>query len=337
MNSDVQASVIVPTWNRPELLGKTLEGFATQQDAPPFEVLVVENGSAVTESLRSRFPQFHFFQRMERGVCAARNLGLRQARGELLIFLDDDVLPSPRLVAAHLHAQRGSANRVVIGRIDFTQDRTAQCFGVARNAADSNRWTQRMLQTPGVYRAPADFATGNFSLRRDLLQKVGGFDEAFDPYGGEEMDLALRLEQEGAQFVFEARACGLHVGLEEESTFYEKARLSGRAFARLLRKYGLHLPEIEGSLVLKSYTTWRGICFRLAFQHFPWLVRAVRAGVGALTRMGPLGQTPLAALDYRIKLHYAFWSGVREVIGWRELKDLIRPRFPSGARHAVRT
>ena len=125
MNSEVMVSVIVPTWNRREVLQKALEGLAAQTEAPPFEVLVIENGSAVTESLRSLFPRFHFLQRGERGVCAARNLGLREARGELLIFLDDDVIPAPHFVAAHRDAHHGSAGRVVIGYMEFIPDKSS--------------------------------------------------------------------------------------------------------------------------------------------------------------------------------------------------------------------
>ena len=337
MNSEVKVSVIVPTWNRPEPLRKALEGLAAQNDAPPFEVLVIENGSTVTDSLGPVFPRFRFLRRVERGVCAARNMGLREARGELLIFLDDDVVPIPQFVAVHVAAHHGSAGRVVIGHTEFIPDENSVSYSARRQTAEASQWAQQLLRRPETRCAPSDFSTGNFSLRRDLLLAVEGFDESFDPYGVEELDLALRLEAKAAEFVFHAQAAGLHVGADSEAAFYEKARLSGRGFARLLQKHGLNIPDAERALVVKGYTTWRGVCFRWAFQHIRWLVRAVRGVVAALTWISPLGQTRLVALDYRIKLHYAFWSGVREIIGWRDLEQLLQERSQLVAHHATRT
>src|SRR5689334_10672175 len=95
------ASVIVPTWNRPRLLRRTLDALQRQVGCEPFEVLIVENGTACTPLLKSVYPDFRFYSLPKRGVCAARNLGTRLARSSLLIFVDDDIIPCDIFVAVH--------------------------------------------------------------------------------------------------------------------------------------------------------------------------------------------------------------------------------------------
>ncbi len=321
-SAGLKASVIVPTWKRGRLLRKNLAGLAAQTEPESFEVLVVENGSGEARALQADYPDFRFFWLAERGVCAARNLGMREARAPLLIYLDDDVAASPGLVAAHIQAHQGAANRAVLGKLEWELDEECTCFGLSSQVAAERASAAERWRAPGERCRVSDFRTGNFSLPRKLLESVGGFDESFDPYGGEEIDLAVRLEATGAVFLFAADAWGAHISAAREDEFYQKMRLSGRAETRLLMKYGRNAPHVRDGFIVRSYTCRRAIWERRVWQYSPWLLRTLRLAACGAIRLPGLSGGSLAALANRARQFEARWSGVSDVLDWRELERL---------------
>jgi len=320
----VAASVIIPTWDRPDLLRRTLEALTSQNGAPPFEVIVVENGSAHTVSLAPSFPAVCFLRIPARGVCAARNAGTQKARAPLLIFLDDDVVPSSTFVEAHVHAHCGSRRRVAIGATRFVVDREEAYPGTHFRAAESDRWARTLLSSGNAPCDARDFRTGNFSIHRDFLLEAKGFDEAFDPFGGEELDLALRLEMAKAEFAFAPQASGTHVGAGTEQSLYDKIQLLGRTEILVLRKHGhMRHPMLRG-FVLGRHASWRGRAFRWMFQHTPLALRGAQAVLGWLAGKTMLRKTAVASLDYRVRREWALWTGVRQAIDWPELENLVQ-------------
>lgn len=99
---EADISVVVTSWNRRERLMETLAA-ALGQEGPIREVLLVDNASTdgSVDAVRSRFPQVRVLQMDEnRGPTVARNAGFRAARGDLVLFLDDDVAPRPDCASA---------------------------------------------------------------------------------------------------------------------------------------------------------------------------------------------------------------------------------------------
>jgi glycosyltransferase involved in cell wall biosynthesis len=207
-----QISVVVPTYNRVGRLRQVIA--ALEQQAYPsdaYEVIVVSDGStdgthAYLEALRSTM-RLRWFQQANRGPAAARNAGIQKAQGEFIVFIDDDLVPEPQLLAEHArsHCQAGR-DVVVLGPL-----LTPEGFAMAPWV----RWEQDMLMKQ--YRAmlkgdwPASarqFYTGNASLRRGHLLAAGGFDEAFRR--AEDVELAYRLADKGLAFVFSMQAAGMH-------------------------------------------------------------------------------------------------------------------------------
>jgi GT2 family glycosyltransferase len=205
-------SIVVATYNRCAGLAQLLRALARQTyPTSCFEVVVVDDGStdgtrellrtiSVPYSLRSR-------SQVNAGPAAARNLGVQDARGRLILFLDDDVVPVPHLIDAHVAAHGESTDQVVTGPmlpppLDWRQPVW-------------DRWDAEQLQKQ--YRAMLDgrfkctqrqFFTANASVRREVVQAVGGFDPAFRR--AEDMELAWRMSRHGVRFVFEPRAEVVH-------------------------------------------------------------------------------------------------------------------------------
>ena len=203
-------SVVVPTFNRVRRLTRVLDALATQSSQPS-EIIVVSDGSTDGTSayLRSLDPdrRVRTIEQENAGVSAARNAGAAAATGDLLLFVDDDLVPSRELVTAHVVAHLdGGPTTVVIGPMLDPEDHTF---------APWTAWEQRMLHkqydamTRGDYApTPRQFYTANASMRREFFARSGGFDPDFRRM--EDIELAWRLGDLHASWVFEPDAIGWH-------------------------------------------------------------------------------------------------------------------------------
>jgi glucosyl-dolichyl phosphate glucuronosyltransferase len=191
-------TVVVPTFNRQELLARTLETLLQQQaGSVRYEILVIDNNSsdgtrAVVETFTNRAPVVRYVFESRTGVSHARNAGTAAARAPLIAFIDDDVEADPMWVARIKRAFDDHPEIDCIGgRID------------ARWAAPPPAWLtplhwgavalQRAKDTPYV---DADHAaqclmTANFASRRAALLQVGGFSPEY--LRDEDRELQLRL------------------------------------------------------------------------------------------------------------------------------------------------
>ena len=89
-------SVVVPTYNRAALLLQVLRSLAAQRTEAPFEIIVVDNGSTDgTRQVAAAFPGVRYVRETRPGSSAARNAGIAASRGEVIAFLDDDVVAEP--------------------------------------------------------------------------------------------------------------------------------------------------------------------------------------------------------------------------------------------------
>jgi GT2 family glycosyltransferase len=205
-------SIILPTYNRIDRLKRVLAALEAQTYArSDFEVVVVSDGSRdgtddYLRTLQTPLRLTPVFQNNQ-GVAVARNTGLARAGGEIALFIDDDVVPAPDLIAEHLrlHGEHDAAI-VVLGPMLTPPDFKMQPWA---------RWEQAMLNKQyrdilaGRWEPVArQFYTGNTSLLRRHVLDAGGFDPAFRR--AEDVELAYRLAQRGLRFVFNPRAVGYH-------------------------------------------------------------------------------------------------------------------------------
>jgi GT2 family glycosyltransferase len=196
-------SVIIPTHNRPDKLSETLAGL-TRQDmlTADYEVIVVDDNSrppvVLPESKDGVELRLVRLEASERS--AARNAGASTARGEFLVFLDDDMSVAGDFIPHHLAAHREWRDAIVVGSIRLPDD-----------GSPFVRFRQRLEDgsLPGG-RGPTAMrnfcAAGNMSIPRDLFLRLGGFNTAIS--SGEDQDLALRHTARGGEIIFlpEARA-----------------------------------------------------------------------------------------------------------------------------------
>ncbi len=209
-----ELSIVVPTRDRPAELAQLLERLGAQDLEPArFEVLVVDDGSRepLARQLAGRTYPFELIllHQAPAGPGAARNLALGRARGEIVLFLNDDAVPATDLARRHLEAQRRSSGTLaVLGTFQL----------LSRHVADSLAWhvetstalfAQPRMQAGVLYEGSA-FCTGNLSVPRAALRAAGGFDEALPFAGGEDTELGLRLMRgQGLRVLYDPRIrCG---------------------------------------------------------------------------------------------------------------------------------
>jgi glycosyltransferase involved in cell wall biosynthesis len=242
-------SVVVPTYNRLGRLRHVIT--ALEQQAYPsdaYEVIVISDGStdgtdAYLETLRSTI-RLRWLTQANQGPAAARNAGIQKAVGEFIVFIDDDVVPEPQLLAEHARSHHEAGKDVVV----LGPLLTPEGFEMAPWV----RWEQEMLMKQyrallrGDWAATArQFYTGNASLRRGHILAAGGFDEGFRR--AEDVELAYRLAKNGLEFIFNIEAAGMHFADRSYRAWLDAAYAYGRndvIFARDLNQKWL-LPTIR--------------------------------------------------------------------------------------------
>lgn len=174
-------SVVVPAYNRPDGLMALLECLA-EQSYPPyqFELIVCDDGSEPPLAARVDVKGLPFSVRFSReanaGPAAARNRGIKEARGPIVCFTDDDCLPSPGWLEAVATA--------------FSHDGVTAVHGPTRSTVPP---IEPFIHSIHIEREHG-VATANFAARRDALLAVGGFDETFRVPYFEDEDLSRRLQ-----------------------------------------------------------------------------------------------------------------------------------------------
>lgn len=238
-----ELSVVVPTHDRPDELVQLVEALAGQDlEVDRFEVIVVDDGSAAPAAERLRERDDPFALRVLRqeggGPGCARNAGVAVARGDVVLFLNDDALPRPDLLGGHLRAHRAaSEERAVLGAFPLRARHRVDAFAELVETTDLMFAQPRMK--PGVLYDGAALCTGNVSLPRAALVAVGGFDEALPFAGGEDSELGQRLEREqGLRVLYDPDLVAEHDHALDVLQYARRQRVLGWTVHAIVRKHG---------------------------------------------------------------------------------------------------
>ena len=238
-------SVVIPTFNRLEILPRVLEALAAQTiGAEAFEVIAVNDGSTDgTEGYLAghRAPfALRGLSQANAGPAAARNRGVREAQGDLVVFLGDDTVPEPTFLERHAEAHRERSGRkiAVLGYTTWPTERRVTPFLHHINEYGLQFGYELIGDREAV---PFNFFyTSNISLPRAAFDEAGGFDTTFPDAAWEDIELSYRLSRAGYVIVYEPRAVVRHHHDITFASFRRRQERSGRAAAIF---YGKH-PEL---------------------------------------------------------------------------------------------
>ena len=217
--SALTLSVVIPTFGRERVLVDTLMALLGQVDATPgvLELLVIDQTARhapdTDQALRdwTEAGKLRWLRLDKPDLTRAMNLGLTEGRGRLVLYLDDDIVPGPGLLAGHLAAHAEVAPWVVIGQI-LQPGQMAEPVAYTPRGGSLRRYLDFPFRsTEGCFIENA--MAGNMSVRRERALAVGGFDERFRPPVASrfESEFAKRVIERGGRIWFEPRASLRHL------------------------------------------------------------------------------------------------------------------------------
>lgn len=319
-------SVVLPTHGRRASLLRVLRALGRQNiPSQAFEVVVVCDGdvdgsAAACRDLAAEAPYtLRVIEQANQGPAAARNHGVVEARAALIVFLDDDVVPTERLLAAHLEAQADHDMLVTIGPLLPPPDVHLNAWGA---------WEERALcrqyddMAAGCWQATyRQFYTGNASVLKRHIVEAGGFDPSFRR--AEDVELALRLHENGLQFHFLPQARGWHYVQRTFDSWLRMSAAYGAADVAMARRWP-HVLE----LVAKEYPGRNRLVRLMTYLCVgrPISIGVVVAGLSLLVRTASvLNSDALANLACSLIFNLRYFDALAASLGGRAaLRRLIR-------------
>jgi GT2 family glycosyltransferase len=235
-------SVVVCSYNGARTIADCCEGLK-QLEYPNFEVIIVNDGSTdETEAIAGRYG-FRVIATPNRGLAAARNVGMNAAEGEIIAYIDDDARPDPHWLH-YLAATFLSTTHVGVGGPNIPppgDGLIADCIASAPGGP------MHVLISDTV----AEHIPGcNMAIRKSALQAVGGFDVQFR-VAGDDVDICWRLQEAGGTLGFNPGASVLHHRRNSILSYWKQQKGYGKAEALLERKW----PEKYNNF---GHLTWTG-------------------------------------------------------------------------------
>lgn len=310
-------SIVIPSYNRRSSLERLLDALAQQTCGnSEFEVIVVDDGSTdgSIEAVRERQSLYalRVITQQHAGPAEARNRGVADAQGALILFLDDDVVPRSSLIQEHLAAHAATANAVVIGPMSPPGDWPRPIWV---------RWEEDKLDKQyrdmvnGKWKPTGrQFYTGNASLTRSRFMQSGGFDTHFKR--AEDVELGYRLADAGAQFVFDPHAEVLHYAWRSFESWCSTPYQYGRNDVIMQRDKGRKTLDWAIEEFHDRNALNRGVVLVCAAR--PRLVGVVVRLLGYFVRLAArLGARKPADKALSAIFNLLYWQGVCDEVGDR--------------------
>ena len=198
MNKNLSVSIVIPAYNCEKTIFKTLQG-ALNQSYGDVEVIVVDDGSRdATPEIISGFKKARYFCQKNSGPASARNLGAKNAQGDIVFFTDSDCIPHQNWI-----------EKAVVYFTDQEVGVVAGSYGIA----NKEYILARCIYSEILYRHsrlmpkyPKSFGSYNFGVRKKVFDAVGGFNIGYKSASGEDNDLSYKILNAGYKIIFEKEA-----------------------------------------------------------------------------------------------------------------------------------
>ena len=308
----MRISVIIPTWNRMETLRLVLESLARQRFYDMYEVLVCDSSSTdgteeMVYSLSVPY-KLRYLCQENKGRSGARNLGIQNASGEYILFTDADIIAHENLLNEHIKAHQRMSSRLQ------TYTAVVGCEIRVKDLAElqylhSHPEKQHEIHAPHRKFLPwYFFLTGNASVSRNLLEKVGVFDESFQGYGMEDLELGYRISQADVDIIYNRKAINYHL---HPVAFEERLKLKRQSGHSIVYFYHKHRDwRIKYALGLNPVSM---ALHSLFSRHGAW--------VSSCEREAKKNDGIWSSMCREILIQYYYLIGVKEALKKNEWKE----------------
>lgn len=298
MPSQPRITTVIPTYRREQTLLDTVD-YLLKLTPAPAEILIIdqtlEHNLKTTQALTHLVSagRIRWLRLPHPSITHAMNIGLKEARHDIVLFLDDDIIPGAMLIAEHASAQSYDARNIVAGQVlqpgeePLTPEQESDTFRFCSSRS------QEISEIMG----------GNFSIKRELALRLGGFDENF-------VHVAYRFE---AEFANRVLAAGEKIWFEPKASIRHLKAADGGT-----RAFGHHLTTVRPSHSVGAYY------YLLRAKCLPH-------------RLLQIFMRPLRAVRTKHHLTHPWWilpTLLAETLGffWAVFLALRGPRLVSGTR-----
>jgi glycosyltransferase involved in cell wall biosynthesis len=230
----MRISVIVPTFNRNDLLVQTVDALINQNlDKSQYEIVVVDDCSTIdARSVLDKYlisnPHIIYVRHeVNKGLAASRNTGIINATGDIVLFLDSDIVPEQSFVKTHLNLHMSFKDEyvAVVSNLRYDEEciRNSNFAKFMNNRYLGNRSIEEKAFLNLNNLPPQYFGGGISSVRKDRMITLGMFDMSFVKYGGEDEDMGYRLSQSGVRIMYCDNAKAVHHDTVSLTRFKAKA------------------------------------------------------------------------------------------------------------------
>ena len=256
-------SIIIPTYNGRDKLEATLRSLESQTyPKDSFEVIITDDGSTdgteqLVKQLDSPLALKYFRHTENKGRASAVNTGARNANGDILIVLDNDIISKSDWIEQHLRCLGKNQNVASIGSVEISSQINKTIMTKFLKNQEQRLY---ILKTQGKDNLSFWHCwTGNFAVKKSDLDSVGLFDEDFKVYGWEDIELGYRLHKAGINLRYNTNAIGYHNHLTGFREYAKKKYREGLSFGYLLQKHPelkkeVHLANISWLVIFAKIT-----------------------------------------------------------------------------------
>ena len=262
----MELSVLIPSYQRPDKLRRCLHELLPQLDSSDHEILIGVDGGQDPKLPGAIQGQVKLNLYHKVGYIAVRQALMEQARGRVVLWLNDDSIATPDLLRAHLDSHQHHEPRIVVGRSSWKPVEDPTLFDLVVQETD----LVFFRQAQGAHKTELGFRDCyglNMSFPRLLAERVGGVPEMPDVYGYDDIELAYRMIKGGARAVFEPSAEVIHDHRYDPRSVHRREYLLGRAayayakvnprFAEELFGVDLQHPETAVHFKIAIRLCWR--------------------------------------------------------------------------------
>lgn len=277
MMKNLFLSVVIPTFNRKNILRKCLYALFDQiYPKSDYEIIIIDDGSTdgteeLVKSLLNNSPCIlRYFKQANKGPASARNVGIRNAWGEIILFIGDDIIATPTLLEEHFrwHQQYPEDNVAVLGYVTWSPEIQITPFmkWLENGGPQFHFW---QIENKNEVDPQSYFYTSNISIKREfILRNNGFFDEDFPYAAYEDIELGHRLKEKGMILKYNNKAVGYHyhyVSLDDACQRMIRVGESSQILAKKLGKKGNSFPPLNISLLRGIVSMGRAVvCYPIA-------------------------------------------------------------------------
>jgi glycosyltransferase involved in cell wall biosynthesis len=269
----MKISVIIGTYNQKDKLKLVLESF-NQQSIPfsDYEVIVVDSSSsdgteAMVEALHLRYSLNYICQKNQ-GKSAARNRGVNEAKAEIILLTDADMVAHDQLLENHLQCHLNGKNIAVEG-VTLNLKKEIPIRQLSPDNPEVEPYIKQKLKN-GQRLKWSYFLSGNLSLRKKTFLREGGFDVNFSQYGWEDIELGYRLNKMGVPLIYNTKAFNYHYHFVTDSDMLQRKYNMGNSAAYFHKKH----PKFEVKMFL-GINPLAMLIFNLLHK-FPSLLKRIK-------------------------------------------------------------